>query len=118
MLSLPEKIIELIRNNKLTQGHAKILVGLENATFLAEKIIKKKLSVRQTENLIRILKSGSKSKYKSKDPNVISTENDLTEKIGMRVILNNKKNNNGTITFTYTSYDQLDRLINVIKKNY
>ena len=118
LLSLPENIIELIRNNKLTQGHAKILVGLENATFLAEKIIKKKLSVRQTENLIRILKSGSKSKYKSKDPNVIATENDLTEKIGMRVILNNKKNNNGTITFTYKSYDQLDRLINVIKKNY
>ena len=108
----------MIRNNKISQGHAKILIGLENSLFLAEKIIKKKLSVRQTENLVRILKGGSKSNYKSKDTNVIATENDLTEKIGMRVILNNKKNNTGTITFAYKGYDQLDRLINIIKKNY
>ncbi len=118
LLSLPEKLIDLIRNNKISQGHAKILIGLENSLFLAEKIIKKKLSVRQTENLVRILKSGSKSNYKPKDTNVIATENDLTEKIGMRVILNNKKNNTGTITFAYKGYDQLDRLINIIKKNY
>ena len=118
LLSLPEKIIELIRNNKLTQGHAKILIGLENALFLAEKIIKKKLSVRQTENLVRILKSGSQSKYKSKDSNIIATENALSTKIGMSVTLNNKKDNSGTITFVYKDYDQLDRLINVIKKNY
>ena len=118
LLSLPEKLIDLIRNNKISQGHAKILIGLENSLFLAEKIIKKKLSVRQTENLVRILKGGSKSNYKSKDTNVIATENDLTEKIGMRVILNNKKNNTGTITFAYKGYDQLDRLINIIKKNY
>ena len=85
---------------------------------MAEKIIKKKLSVRQTENLVRILRSRSKSTYKAKDSNIIATENDLTDKIGMRVILNNKKNNTGTITFAYKGYDQLDRLINVIKKNY
>ena len=118
LLSLPEKLIDLIRNNKISQGHAKILIGLENSLFLAEKIIKKKLSVRQTENLVRLLKGGSKSNYKSKDTNVIATENDLTEKIGMRVILNNKKNNTGTITFAYKGYDQLDRLISIIKKNY
>ena len=118
LLSLPEKLIDLIRNNKISQGHAKILIGLENALLLAEKIIKKKLSVRQTENLVRILRSRSKSTYKDKDSNIIATENDLTDKIGMRVILNNKKNNTGTITFAYKGYDQLDRLINVIKKNY
>ena len=57
LLTLPEKIIEMLRNEKITQGHAKILIGLENASFLAEKIIKKKLSVRQTESLVRILKT-------------------------------------------------------------
>ena len=87
LLSLPEKIIEMIRNEKISQGHAKILIGLENAYFLAEKIIKKKLSVRQTENLVRILKKWIKKSYKLKDPNIISTENELTEKIGMRVSL-------------------------------
>ena len=118
LLSLPEKIIDMVRNEKISQGHAKILIGLENALLLAEKIIKKKLSVRQTENLVRSLKSQKGRFYKSKDTNTISTENDLSEKIGMRVFLKNKKNNSGTLSFEYKGLDQLDRLINIIKNNY
>ena len=118
LLSLPEKILDLIRNNKISQGHAKVLVGLENALLLTDKIIKKKLSVRQLESLVRLFKNGSNKSFKSKDSNIISTENDLSEKIGMRVILNNKKNNSGTLSFEYKGIDQLDRLIDVIKKNY
>ena len=118
LLSLPEKILDLIRNNKISQGHAKVLVGLENALLLADKIIKKKLSVRQLESIVRLFKNGSNKSFKSKDSNIISTENDLSEKIGMRVILNNKKNNSGTLSFEYKGIDQLDRLIDVIKKNY
>jgi len=118
LLSLPEKIIDMIRHEKISQGHAKILIGLENALLLAEKIIKKKLSVRQTESLVRILKSGAKKKSNTKDPNIISTENDLTSKLGMRVSLNNKKNNSGSLIFEYKEIDQLDRLIKVIKENY
>ena len=118
LLSLPEKILDLIRNNKISQGHAKVLVGLENALLLADKIIKKKLSVRQLESLVRLFKNGSNKSFRSKDSNIISTENDLSEKIGMRVILNNKKNNSGTLSFEYKGIDQLDRLIDVIKKNY
>ena len=105
----------MIRHEKISQGHAKILIGLENALLLAEKIIKKKLSVRQTESLVRILKSGAK-KSNTKDPNIISTENDLTSKLGMRVSLNNKKNNSGSLIFEYKEIDQLDRLIKVIKR--
>ena len=118
LLSLPEKILDLIRNNKISQGHAKVLVGLENALLLTDKIIKKKLSVRQLESLVRLFKNGSNKSFRSKDSNIISTENDLSEKIGMRVILNNKKNNSGTLSFEYKGIDQLDRLIDVIKKNY
>ena len=118
LLSLPEKILDLIKNNKISQGHAKVLVGLENAVLLADKIIKKKLSVRQLESLVRLFKNGSNKSFKSKDSNIISPENDLSEKIGMRVILNNKKNNSGTLSFEYKGIDQLDRLIDVIKKNY
>ena len=118
LLSLPEKIIEMIKNEKISQGHAKVLIGLDNALLLAEKIIKKKLSVRQTESLVRIIKNGSNKIYKSKDTNVLATEKELAEKIGMRVILNNKKNNSGILSFEYKDIDQLDRLIKVIKNNY
>ena len=118
LLALPEKIIEMLRNEKITQGHAKILIGLENASFLAEKIIKKKLSVRQTESLVRILKRGSSKSYNKKDPNIIAMQNELTNKIGMRVVLNNHQNNSGTLTFQYKGYDQLDKLISIIKNNY
>ena len=118
LLSLPEKLIEMIRSEKISQGHAKILIGLENSMLLAEKIIKKKLSVRQTENLVRVLKNGSRKIYKSKDTNSLATENALSEIIGMRVVLINKKNNSGTLSIEYKGLDQLDRLINVIKSNY
>ena len=118
LLTLPEKLIQMIRNDKISQGHAKILIGLDNALLLADKIVKKNLSVRQTESLVRILKSGSKKIFKSKDTNIISTENELADKIGMRVVLNNKKDNSGTLTIEYKGFDQLDRLINIIKINY
>ena len=118
LLTLPEKIIDMIRNEKITQGHAKILIGLENALLLAEKIFRKKLSVRQTESLVRSIKNSSIKSNVGKDSNIIATENELTDKIGMRVLLNNKKNNSGTLTFQYNGLDQLDRLINTIKKIY
>ena len=118
LLTLPEKLIQMIRNDKISQGHAKILIGLDNALLLADKIVKKNLSVRQTESLVRILKSGSKKMFRAKDTNIISTENELADKIGMRVVLNNKKDNSGTLTIEYKGFDQLDRLINIIKINY
>ena len=117
LLSLPAKVIEHIINDKLSSGHAKILVGLDNSELLAEKIIKKKLSVRQAEALARLVKS-NKSSIKSKDPNSIDIENQLSSKIGMKVFLNNKKNNTGTLIFEYKGVDQLDRLIKIIKENY
>ena len=118
LLTLPQKIIEMIRNDKISQGHAKILIGIENSLLLAEKIVKKKLSVRQTESLVRIIKSGQAKKIALRNSNVIPTENELSEKIGMRVQLINKKDNSGTLTFNYKGLDQLDRLIKVIKMNY
>ena len=118
LLSLPHEIIELVIEEKLSQGHAKILVGLDNAILLAKKIIAKKLSVRQTENLVRILKSSSLKHHKRKDPNIVSLEEELTDKIGMRVFVKHKKNNSGTISLEYKGADQLDRLVTIIKQNY
>ena len=118
LLSLPQEIIELIIEEKLSQGHAKILVGLDNAVLLAKKIISKKLSVRQAESLVRMLKSSSNIISRKKDPNIVSLEEELTDKIGMRVFVNNKKNNSGTISLEYKAADQLDRLVEIIKQNY
>ena len=118
LLTLPQEVIDLITHEKISQGHAKILVGLSNAILLAKKIVSKKLSVRQTETLVRSIKKFDNRSLKRKDPNIESIENELKNKIGMRVFVKNKKNNSGTITLEYKAVDQLDRLVDIIKKNY
>ncbi len=118
LLTLPKEIKDMIIENKLSQGHCKILVGLENNLFLANTIIKKNLSVRQTESLIRSIRSSGKISKKSKDPNLSSLEDSLKAKIGINVRINNKKNNNGNLIFDYKDLDQLNRLIMVVKANY
>ena len=118
LLSLPNEVIDLIQNNKLSQGHAKVLVGLENAFFVAKKIIEKKLSVRQAENLVKIFKSKKTSKIYSEDPNLKQLEKSVSDKIGLRVFIKNKKNNTGSVLFEYKDLDQLNKLIDVIKFNY
>ena len=118
LLSLPEDVIKLIENNKLTQGHAKVLVGLENALFIARKIIDKKLSVRQAESLVKIFKNKKPRKSQSKDPNLSKLELSITEKLGLNVLIKNKKNNSGSIMFNYKDLEQLNKIIDVIKTNY
>ena len=118
LLTLQKEVIELIETNKLSQGHAKILVGLENANFIAKKIIEKKLSVRQAENLVRIFKTKKISKINLNDPNLKHLETTLTDKIGLNVFIRNKKNNTGSILFEYKDLVQLNKIIDVIKFNY
>ena len=118
LLSLPKEVIELIIEEKISQGHAKILVGLENAFFLAKKIIDKKLSVRQSEHLIRVLKFNSNKTKKNKNADLLSLESSIEDKTGIKVSITNKKNNSGMVSFQYKDLDQLNRLIMVIKTNY
>ena len=118
LLSLPKEVRSLIEEGKISQGHAKILVGLDNAYFLAKKIINKKLSVGQSENLIRILKSAKKVNTSSKDANLINLEASIEDTIGLKVFIKNKKNNSGNVTFEYKDLDQMNRLLMVIKANY
>ena len=118
LLTLPAEVIKFIENDKLTQGHAKVLVGLENALFIAKKIIDKKLSVRQAENLVKIFKSKKTGKSRSKDPNLSQLELSISDKVGLNVLIKNKKNNSGSIIFNYKDLDQLNKIIEVIKANY
>ena len=118
LLTLPKEVIHLIEKNSLSQGHAKVLVGLSNAFFLAKKMVDKRLSVRQAENLVRLFKSKKIIKYISKDPNLKQIESTLKDKIGLNIFIKNKKNNTGFISFEYKDHDQLNRIIDVIKSNY
>ena len=118
LLNLPEPVLKLVETKKLTPGHAKILVGLNNAEFIANKIIEKNFSVRQLENFVKIFKIKKKSFKNLKDPNLQSLESSIVEKIGLNVLIKNKKNNSGSITFEYKEVDQLNKIIEIIKSNY
>ena len=118
LLTLPTDVIKLIEIQKLTAGHAKILVGLDNASFVANKIIQKKLSVRQTENFVKIFKNKKKGTIFRKDANIRDLERSISDKIGLNVSIKNNKNNKGTITFLYKEIDQLNKIIEIIKSNY
>ena len=119
LLNLPSEVLKLVEEKKITAGHAKILVGLENAFFIANKIIEKKLSVRQAETFVKIFKSKNKSITRSpNDPNIKNLEDSISEKIGLNVLIRNKKNNKGTISFSYHDLDQLNKIIDIIKAHY
>ena len=118
LLGLPEAVLRLIENKKLSPGHAKILVGLSNAEFVANKIVEKNLSVRQSENFVKIFKIKKQLHKKSKDSNLQALEASIIEKVGLNVLIKNKQNNTGVITFEYKDFDQLNKIIEIIKSNY
>ena len=118
LLSLPIKIIKMIEDRLITSGHAKILVGLENAEFIANKIIEKKLSVRQAESLVNFFKKKNKKISNSKNANINELERIISEKIGLNVIIKNNERNKGSITFFYKEIDQLNKIIDIIKLHY
>ena len=118
LLTLPLEVIKLIETQKLTAGHAKILVGLENSSFIANKIVEKKLSVRQAESFVKIFKNKRQKPNNVKDVNIKDLEISVSNKIGLNVLIKNKKNNKGKITFEYKGLDQLNKIIDIIKANY
>ena len=118
LLTLPNEVLKLVETKKISPGHAKILVGLDNALFVAKKIVEKHFSVRQAEKFVKIFKIRKQSFMKTKDANLSSLESSITEKIGLNVFINNKKNNTGTLVFEYKDLDQLNKIIEIIKSNY
>ena len=118
LLSLPEEVLLMVEQGNLSAGHARSLIGLVNSVDIAKKIIQKKLSVRQSEILARQFRDKKFKLVSKKDPNILDLQKVLEEKVGLTVSINNKKNNSGTISFEYQDLDQLNRLIDTIKKNY
>jgi len=119
LLGLPKEVISYVESEKISAGHARSLIGLPNAMQIAQKIAENKLSVRQSENLVRALRNKKNLKIvPSKDSNILDLEKSLVDKTGINVEIKNNKNNSGKLSFEYKSLEQLDRLINIIKNNY
>ena len=118
LLSLPEEVLLMVQQGNLSAGHARTLIGLNNSTEIAKKIIQKKLSVRQSEVLVRQFRNKKFKLISKKDPNILDLQKSLEEKVGLIVSINNKKDNSGIISFEYQNLDQLNKLIDTIKKNY
>ena len=118
LLGLPAEVLIMVETGDLSAGHARSLIGINNSLELAKKIIQKKLSVRQSEVLVRQFRNKKFKLVSKKDSNILDLQKALEEKVGLIVSINNKKNNSGTISFEYQDLDQLNRLIDTIKKNY
>ena len=118
LLSLPSEVLEMVEQGNLSAGHARSLIGLNNSIELAKKIIQKKLSVRQSENLAKQYRDKKFKLISKKDPNILDLQKTLEEKTGLNISITNKKNNSGTIAFEYKDLDQLDKIIKAIKNNY
>ena len=118
LLSLPNDVLLMVELGNLTAGHARSLIGLNNSFIIAKKIVQKKLSVRQAEVLARQFRDKKFKLIQKKDPNILDLQRTLEDKTGLLVLIDNKKNNTGTISFKYQDLSQLDKIIDTIKNNY
>ena len=118
LLELSQTILDFLIHQKITIGHARPLIGIYNAEEIANKIIKNKLSVRQTEKLVSgYKKQRSKSNLRKSDPNIADLENELSEKIGLKTSINfSNKSTSGSITLYYSNLDQLDDIMERLTK--
>ena len=114
LLSLPNDIVTMIENGLITAGQARPLIGLSNASSIAEEIINKKLSARQVESLTRLSKSSANQKQI--DSNIVRAQKDIEDILGLKVIIKNSKKNSGKITIEYKGLDQFELISNLLKQ--
>ena len=116
LLDLDKKILSYIEDGQISMGHARALIGVPNANEIAEDIINNKLSVREVERSTAKHKK-SKNVSKFKDPNILDLEKELSEKIGLKTTIHfNEKGSSGSITLYYSDLDQLDGIMQRLKK--
>ena len=111
LLNLPKDIIAMIEQGELTAGQARPLIGMPNASAIAEEIVAKKLSARSIENIKK-----RKTKSFTIDPNIFDAQRDIERSIGLKVTIQNKKNNSGKLSIEYKNLDQLELISNLLKK--
>lgn len=120
LLSLPASIQKMIKNNTLSAGHARALVGLDNSEEIAQKIIARGLNVRQTEELVNNIKNQAINQIRKnmkKDPSLKELEKGLTKSIGLKVKINSGDENKGKVTIEYKSPAELEQILSLLEKN-
>ena len=115
LLTLPEDIIGLIEEGKLTAGQARPLIGMPNASEIAENIVKKKVAAREIESLVK-RKKNKTSTERIEDPNLTFVRNEIESKLGLNIQIVNKKNNSGKIIIKYKSLDQFELVSRMLRK--
>ena len=119
LLSLPEQVIKMVEEGKLTAGQVRPLVGRFNALEIAKSIIKERLSARSIENLVKNAKEKEEKKitpHKRSDPNILLAQRKIEENLGLKVKLVNRKNNSGKIVIEYGNSDQFEMLSDLLIK--
>jgi ParB family chromosome partitioning protein len=116
LLTLPEDVISMLEEKSLTSGQARPLIGLANASIIAEEIVSKNYSARKVEYLVKSKKT-SKSKNYNNDANVLKAQERIEKILGLKVKIINKKNNTGSITISYKGLEQFDLVANLLSKN-
>ena len=120
LLTLPITVQEYVKNGSLSAGHAKVLVGLENVDEIAQKIISKGLTVRQTEDYVSNLKNNAINKISKaikKDPSIKELEKNISKNIGLKVRINAKENDKGKITIEYKNPAELNSILEMLENN-
>ena len=119
LLNLPAAVKQLVKEGKLSAGHARQLIGLDNAEELAEKIIKKDMSVRQVEELVAKLKSDKKAAKPAKEEtnsDIADIENSLKESLGLRIKISQSKQGGGKVVLQYASPAELDMIVDILEQ--
>ena len=115
LLTLPSDVIGMLEEGTLTSGQARPLIGITNASSIAEEIVAKNYSARKVEYLTRFKKGNLKEK--KVDANLLKTQERIEKILGLKVNISNKKNNSGKITIEYKDLDQFELISNLLTKN-
>lgn len=116
LLHLPNSVQQFVKEGKITAGHARALVGLEEAEAIAKQIINKGLNVRQVEELVAKQKDKSIKEKATKDADIVDIEKDLIKNLGLRIKITPSKQGGGKVTIQYSSVAELDMIVDILEK--
>ena len=116
LLSLPSDVIAMLEEGTLTSGQARPLIGISNASSIAEEIVSKNYSARKVEYLTRNKKSNN-NKEKTIDANILKTQERIEKILGLKVNITNKKNNSGKVTIQYKDLEQFELISDLLTKH-
>ena len=116
LLSLPQSVQQMVRENILTAGHVRPLIGLENAEEIAEKIIKKGLNVRQVEELVQQAKDTTPKIKKTKSQDITDIEKNIKQHLGLKVKISTDQKGGGKVVLAYSDLSELDKILDILRK--